>query len=150
MNKLAKIVIMIIYTVIILITILNFQEQIRNKVDSSPYYVFDSKFIHTMNNISKDIDGNVETSAFSPHVAYFVSQSYRVESPYGIKSEKELVKIMKKGNFTYLLVFKNFSDIEELKWLFSNKIGDLDEDFQKINNYSTNFYQIYLYKIKGE
>lgn len=154
MNKfeiMKKVIIIILVTIIISVTLISFQKQTQNIVKSQDrYIVYDKSFISVMNNISKDIHGNVETSAFSPYIIYFASRSYRVETPYGIESDDELVKVMKKINCTYLLVFENVSDEEKLKYLFSEKIQDLDKDFQNTNNYSTDYYKIRLYKIKGD
>lgn len=140
-------IVIVITMIIITMTILSFEEQTKNMVKShEQYVVYDRSFIGTMNNISKATHGDLMTSAFYPYIAYFTGRFSM--GPYDIKSETELVTIMEKNNYTYLLVFENRSDEEKLKPLFSNKIKDLDKYFQRVGNYSTDFYQIRLYKLR--
>lgn len=140
-------IIILIATIIIIMTMLSFQEQTQNMIKSHEHYiVYDKSFVGAMDNISKATYGGLMTSAFYPYVAYFTGRISM--GPYDIRSEAELVTIMKKNNYTYLLVFENKSDEEKLKPLFSNKIKDLDKYFQRVGNYSTDFYQIFLYKLR--
>ncbi|CAN5607956.1 hypothetical protein BH18THE1_BH18THE1_22710 [soil metagenome] len=115
-----------------------------------PYYgdVYDNKFITVMRKISSFVPPNekIVSSHHFGNMVYFMNRS--LVFPHGANSEKSLLHLMLKNNYTYLLVFENFSRVQDLSGLFNTTgLKNLDDDFRKIGDYSTNQYRFHIYTI---
>lgn len=143
-------VLIIIIIFIVTSTIVNFQEQIAKEINNiSREVIYDKSFADAMKNLSNMIQYNevLVVSAQEPFVTYFTNR--RTHTPYGIKSKDELINYMVKNNYSYLLAFEGISEEENLIPLFSTKgIDELNESFQIIETFSTDFSKMRLYKLK--
>jgi len=152
-QKMKKIRINKIFTgiaiLIIIVSIIYFQNEIPNVIRFRAIIIYDKTIIHAMNNISDLIpkDEVLVASTNAPILAYFTR--HYVKTPYGVSSKESLLDYYNKRNLTYLIVFENKSEVEALKSLFSSTgLKDLDNDFYKIANYTTDYSKIYLYQRK--
>ena len=109
---------------------------------------YDKRFIPIISNLSKQIPPSepISISLASSQFAYFLGHKSII--PWGTYSEKSLVYFMVRNNLRYLVVYENFSKVDELRQLFSSKgLKDLDEDFREIGEYAPandSIYHLYL------
>ena len=109
---------------------------------------YNKRFIPIISNLSKQIPPSepIAISLPSSQFAYFVGHKSII--PWGSYSEKSLVYFMVRNNLRYLVVYENFSKVDELRQLFSSKgLKDLDEDFHEIGEYAPandSIYHLYL------
>jgi hypothetical protein len=112
---------------------------------------YNKKFISAMTNISRIVPQNepIVSSDYYGNMVYFVTHQFLI--PYGISSEKSLVRYMVENNLTYLLVYENHSMVDELKSLFSHgSLNNLDNDFQKLADYTTDRHsRFHLYRLNN-
>lgn len=110
---------------------------------------YNKKFIPAMINLSNRVPQNesIVSSDYYGNMVYFIT--HKLVIPHGVSSEKSLLYYMVKNNLKYLLVYENFSRIEELKPLFSHEgLKELDKDFREITNYTTDRKSIFhLYQL---
>jgi len=117
-----------------------------------PYYgdVYDKKFIPVMNKLSSLVPKN-ETLVSSHNFGnmyYFMNRSFHF--PHGVDSNLSLLYYMVQRNFTYLLVFENFSRVEDVKDLFTmTGLKNLKDLFIEIGDFTTDEYRYHLYRIKN-
>lgn len=114
----------------------------------------DKKFIPVMNNISSLVpqDETIVTSEYFGNMVFFVNRTLLF--PHGassnVSSSWYLPSYMVKKNFTYLMVFENFSRVEDLKDLFSlTGLKNLKTHFTELGDYATDKYRFHLYKIRN-
>jgi hypothetical protein len=109
---------------------------------------YNKRFIPIIGNLSKQVPLSepIAISLPSSQFAYFVG--HKLIIPWGSYSEKSLVYFMVRNNLRYLVVYENFSKVDELRQLFSSKgLKDLDEDFREIGEYAPandSIYHLYL------
>ena len=109
---------------------------------------YNKQFIPIISNLSKQVPPSepIAISLPSSQFAYFVGHKSII--PWGSYSEKSLVYFMVRNNLRYLVVYENFSKVDELRQLFSTKgLKDLDEDFREIGEYAPakdSIYHLYL------
>lgn len=112
---------------------------------------YNKKFVSAMTNISRMVPQNepIVSSDYYGNMVYFVTHKFI--TPYGISSEKSLVRYMVEKNLTYLLVYENHSMVKELKPLFSHdSLKKLDDDFQKLAEYTTDGHsRFHLYRLSS-
>lgn len=99
---------------------------------------YNKQFIPIISNISNQVPPSepIAISLPSSQFAYFVGHILII--PRGSYSEKSLVYIMVRNNLRYLVVYENFSKVDELRQLFSSKgLKKLHNDFREIANYTT-------------
>jgi hypothetical protein len=114
----------------------------------------DQSLIQAVENISNFVPNNetlvVSTESIAPLIEYF--SGHPVEVPYTVDSRQSLVDYMSQYNFTYIVVpiiLGSSSSVEKLKPIFSVEgLKKLNEDFQKIEDFKTNYSKIYLYERK--
>lgn len=155
-------IVAIFMILMIFVNTIDFQAQLDKMINRvSKSMIYDKEFINTMNDISKVIPNNTTlvVSAFSPYVTYFTgihtTIPYERQIEHSIKGNTSadlsdtLKNYMIRNNYTYLLVFENRSNEEKFKRLFSGKgLKGLDNNFQKIDSFSTDFYKIHIYKTR--
>ena len=109
---------------------------------------YNKQFIPIISNISNQVPPNepIVVSLKSSQYAYFVGHKSII--PWSSYSEKSLVYFMVRNNLRYLVVYENFSRVDELRQLFSSKgVKDLEEDFREIGEYAPandSIYHLYL------
>jgi len=109
---------------------------------------YNKQFIPTINNIANQVPPSepIVISLASSQFEYFVGHKSII--PWGSYSEKSLVYFMVRNNLRYLVVYENFSKVDELRHLFSSEgLKNLDEDFHKIGEYASakdSIYHLYL------
>jgi len=109
---------------------------------------YNKQFIPIISNIANQVPPSepIVISLPSSQFAYFVG--HKLIIPWGTYSEKSLVYFMVRNNLKYLVVYENFSKVDELRHLFSSKgLKNLDEDFREIGVYAPakdSIYHLYL------
>ena len=109
---------------------------------------YNKQFIPTISNIANQVPPSepIVISLPSSQFAYFVG--HKLIIPWGSYSEKSLVYFMVSNDLSYLVVYENFSRVDELRQLFSSKgLKALDEDFREIGVYAPSkdsIYHLYL------
>ena|SRR5437867_3710509 len=112
----------------------------------SAYY--DTSLESALKQISNSLHNEtIIVSSRAPEFTFFTGLYSII--PYGINGQDSLVSFMKKTNASYLLVFENQTDVEELQFLFnSSGIKNLENNFQELATQSSDFSKIHLYRLK--
>ena len=134
---------------LIVVSMVSFLQHIP-QVASPRSTMYDKSFIGAMNQLSKSIPQNsvLITSAEATPISYFTDRV--AKAPWGASSKESLVDYMERGNYDYLVVLDGKSSVSELKYLFSSEgLKSLDEDFQLIATYCSDFSKIRLYQLKN-
>jgi hypothetical protein len=107
--------------------------------------VYDDKFVAAVNKIASLIPKNetLVVSGSGGIITFFTD--FPVKTPRNIISQESLVKWMSKHNFNYLVVTP--TNAPTLKTLFNKQgLESLEQDFQKIIGFKTEFNEVHLYK----
>ena len=111
--------------------------------------IYDQSFVEVSRKISDSVPNGetIVVSRFEPHFVYFTEHEAVI--PYGVTSKDSLVYIMKSSSWNYLVVVENSSSEEALDQLFSTSgLGQLDDDFDKLETYSSDSSKFHLYKLR--
>jgi len=141
-------IVIVVISIITSISIIERETGLYDKILYSYVEPYNKQFIPIISNIANQVPPSepIVISLPSSQFAYFVG--HKLIIPWGTYSEKSLVYFMVKNNLKYLVVYENYSRVDELKQLFSSKgLKDLDEDFHKIGVYTPandSIYHLYL------
>jgi len=141
-------IVIAVISIITSISIIERETGLYDKILYSYVEPYNKQFIPIISNIANQVPPSepIVISLPSSQFAYFVG--HKLIIPWGTYSEKSLVYFMVKNNLKYLVVYENYSRVDELKQLFSSKgLKDLDEDFHKIGVYTPandSIYHLYL------
>jgi hypothetical protein len=135
-------------SIITSISVIESETGLYDKILYSYVEPYNKQFIPMTSNISNQVPPNepIVVSLKSSQYAYFVGHKSII--PWSSYSEKSLVYFMVRNNLRYLVVYENFSRVDELRQLFSSKgVKDLEEDFREIGEYTPSndsIYHLYL------
>ena len=142
-------IVIVVISIITSISIIERETGLYDKIlyayNVEPY---NKQFIPTINNIANQVPPSepIVISLPTSQFEYFVGHKSII--PWGSYSEKSLVYFMVRNNLKYLVVYENFSKVDDLRHLFSSKgLKNLDEDFRKIGEYASakdSIYHLYL------
>jgi hypothetical protein len=107
--------------------------------------VYDDKFVPAVTKIASLIPKNetLVVSGSGGIITFFTD--FPVKTPRNIISQELLVQWMSKHNFNYLVVTP--TNAPTLKTLFNKQgLESLEQDFQKIIGFKTEFNEVHLYK----
>ena len=141
-------IVIVVISIITSISVIERETGLYDKMFYSYVEPYNKQFIPIISNLSKQIPPSepIAISLASSQFAYFVGHKSII--PWGSYSEKSLVYFMVRNNLRYLVVYENFSKVDELRQLFSSKgLKDLDEDFREIGEYAPakdSIYHLYL------
>ena len=141
-------IVIVVISIITSISVIESETGLYDKILYSYVEPYNKQFIPTISNIANQVPPSepIVISLPSSQFAYFVG--HKLIIPWGSYSEKSLVYFMVTNNLRYLVVYENFSRVDELKQLFSSKgLKALDEDFHKIGVYASakdSIYHLYL------
>jgi len=137
-----------VVSIITSISVIESETGLYDKILYSYVEPYNKQFIPIIGNLSKQVPPGeaIAISLPSSQFAYFVG--HKLVIPWGSNSEKSLVYFMVRNNLRYLVVYENFSKVDELRHLFSSEgLKNLDEDFHKIGEYASakdSIYHLYL------
>jgi hypothetical protein len=141
-------IVIVVIGIITSISVIERETGLYDKMFYSYVKPYNKQFIPIISNLSKQVPPSepIAISLPSSQFAYFVGHKSII--PWGSYSEKSLVYFMVRNNLRYLVVYENFSKVDELRQLFSSKgLKDLDEDFREIGEYAPakdSIYHLYL------
>ena len=141
-------IVIVVISLITSISVIESETGLYDKILYSYVEPYNKQFIPTISNIANQVPPSepIVISLPSSQFAYFVGHNLVI--PWGSYSEKSLVYFMVSNNLSYLVVYENFSRVDELRQLFSSEgLKDLDEDFHKIGEYAPakdSIYHLYL------
>jgi len=137
-----------VISIITSISVIESETGLYDKILYSNVEPYNKQFIPTINNIANQVPPSepIVISLPSSQFEYFIGHKSII--PWGTYSEKSLVYFMVRNNLRYLVVFENFSRVDELRQLFSTEgLKALDEDFHKIGEYASakdSIFHLYL------
>jgi len=141
-------IVIVVISLITSISVIESETGLYDKILYSYVEPYNKQFIPTISNIANQVPPSepIVISLPSSQFAYFVG--HKLIIPWGSYSEKSLVYFMVRNNLSYLVVYENYSRVDELRHLFSSEgLKDLDEDFHKIGVYAAakdSIYHLYL------
>lgn len=141
-------IVIVVISIITSISVIESETGLYDKILYSYVEPYNKQFIPTISNIANQVPPSepIVISLPSSQFAYFVG--HKLIIPWGSYSEKSLVYFMVTNNLRYLVVYENFSRVDELKQLFSSEgLKALDEDFREIGEYApanNSIYHLYL------
>ncbi len=133
---------------IIIVSIISFQEQIPKTMDPRSY-AYDKSLIPTIKDLVNMVpsDSVVVVSGYAALVNYFTD--HKTLTPYSASTKDELVNFMLRKDYDYLLVFEGKSSKDDFRSLFSSEgLKSLDDEFELMTSSSSDFSNIYLYKLE--
>ena len=140
--------VIVVISIITSISIIERETGLYDKILYSYVEPYNKQFIPIISNIANQVPPSepIAISEPSSQFAYFVGHKSII--PWGSYSEKSLVYFMVRNDLRYLVVYENFSRVNELRQLFSSEgLKALDEDFHKIGEYAPakdSIYHLYL------
>jgi len=141
-------IVIVVISLVTSISVIESETGLYDKILYSYVEPYNKQFIPTISNIANQVPPSepIVISLPSSQFAYFVG--HKLIIPWGSYSEKSLVYFMVTNNLRYLVVYENFSRVDELKQLFSSEgLKALDEDFREIGVYAPSkdsIYHLYL------
>lgn len=132
---------------VVIATIVGFVAQ-KDKVMHPHSTMYDTKYIEALESIAKDLpeDAVLVSSDSSPRIVYFTGHMTHV--PWRAQSKESMMNFMESVNGTHLLIFENSSYLPSLKSIFNSKgIKSLEDNFESVGTYKTDFFKIHLYKL---